>query len=66
MLYGNRRQHVFANDKGRGNFLRRVRSVAAGFRVEIHAYVLWHADAWYAVPDTTNTLEEYRHNGHDM
>jgi hypothetical protein len=57
---------VFANDKDRENFLRRLDSVATAFRVEIHAYALWHPDAWHAVPDTTNAVEEYWHNGQDM
>jgi type II secretory pathway pseudopilin PulG len=66
MMWGNREQQVFANDKDRGNVLRRLRSVATSFRAQIHAYVRWHTDVWHAVPDTTKTLEEYWHNGHDM
>ena len=66
MMWDNGEQHVFANDKNRENFLRRLGSVAAGFFVEIHVYVLWYANAWHAVPDTTNTLEEYWHNGQEM
>jgi hypothetical protein len=65
-MWGNSDQHVFTNDKGRGKVVRRLRNVASCFRAEIHAYALWHTDAWLAVPDTTNTLEEYWHNGQDM
>jgi len=57
---------MFVNDKDRENFLRRLGSVAVDFRFQIHVYVLWHADAWHAMPDTTNTLEEHGHNGQAM
>ena len=66
MMWGNSDQHVFTNDKGRGKLLRGLGSVASYFCAEIHAYLLWHDDAWHAAPDTTNTLEEYWHNGQDM
>jgi hypothetical protein len=66
MMWGNGEMHVFVNDKSREKFLRRPGSVASSFRVRIHAYALWHADAWHAVPDMTNTVEEYWHNGQDM
>ena len=66
MMWCNDELHVLTNDKGRGNVLRRQRSVVSCSRVETHAYMQWHDDAWHAAPDTTNTLEEYRHNGHDM
>jgi len=56
IMWSNREQHVFANDKNRKTF---YADRAAGFRVQIHAYVLWHTDAWHAAPDTTTTLEEY-------